>query len=326
MVAMGERLRGLLALAIESGGDERARQLVAEELRDILEADLSPEQRAIANDIAVQLARDVANAVRRTLVMRLHDCRFLPREAAMRLARDIETRSEAFLAASPAFSDQDLIELAGTLDPQGLRSLAARTDLPQEATLHIAERGDQEAAAMLSRNTKADLIEPVYDVLISRFASVTDLMDSLAARHDAPLTILKRLLDVISDAVRDHLVSEHALGPDLAAYLAEDTRRHSLVAMMNRAADRQVEKLVRNLDGRGEITPVFLLYAMEQGATRIFEMVLAVRNNISIDQVRLTIQDPDSRRIMRLVDRAQLGESMLKEYRKFIRRHQEPTW
>ena len=323
---MSERLRGLLKLAADTVADEQTRQIVAEELRDILDADLSQEQRAIANDIANRLARDVADAVRRTLVMRLYDCRFLPREAAMRLARDIETRNDNFLAACAVLSDQDLIELAGTLDPQGLGGLAARPDLPAEAGLQIAERGDLDAATVLSQNKKATLIEPAYDALISRFHGVTDLMDNLAGRHDAPLTVLKKLVDVISEAVRDHLVTEHALGPDLAAYLAEDTRRHSLVAMMARATDRQVEKLVRNLESRGEVTPIFLLYAMEQGATRVFETVLAVRNNISIDQVRLTIQDPDSRRIMRLVDRAQLGESMLKEYRRFIGRNQDRSW
>ena len=326
MLLVEARLRELMDLSLAKGRDEETRIRIAAGLRDILDSDLTPEQRAIATDIANNLARDVALAVRQTLVARLFDCAFLPREAAMTLARDIAARTDMLLRDSPVFLDSDLLELAQSLDPKGLVALAHRPNLPGEAGLEIARRGDEEAARTLVRNPTAGFPEPVFDALIGRFASVTDMMDGLAARHDAPLTVLKKLVDLVSDAMRDSLVSDHELGPDLAAYLAEDTRRHSLIAMMLRATDRQIEKLVRDLDGKGELTPIFVLYAMQQGATRFFEVVLAVRNGITLDQVRLTMQDPDTRRVNRLVDRAGLGETLLKEYRRLIRSRPAASW
>jgi uncharacterized protein (DUF2336 family) len=326
MVPVDKRLRELMELSLANGRDEQTRVRIAAGLRDILDADLTPEQRAIANDIASNLARDVALAVRKTLVARLFNCAFLPRETAMALARDIAARTDDLLQASPVFRDEDLLELAQTLDPRGLVALAGRPGLPAPAGLEIARRGDETAARTLVQNPSAGFPELLYDALIGHFASVTDLMDGLAAHHDAPLTVLKKLVDLMSDAMRDSLVSDHELGPDLAAYLAEDTRRHSLIAMMMRATDRQIDKLVRDLDSKGELTPIFVLYAMQQGATRFFEVVLAVRNGISLDQVRLTMQDPDTRRVNRLVDKAGLGETLLKEYRRLIRSQPASGW
>lgn len=326
MVKVEERLKELARLASGLDSSEEKRLRIAEGLREILEAELTPEQREIANDIARRLSLDVAAAVRQTLVDRLASCRFLTREAAMKLARDLEIDSGQLLSDSPVFTDADLVELATSLRPAGLRALAARAELPGGATRALAERGDASVAKTLARNRRCRLSDEVFDLLIDRFSPVVEIMDSLAQRRDAPLTVLKRLVDVVSAEMQDRLVTDHALGPDLAAYLVEDARRHTLIAIIARSSDPQVEKLVRHLDAKGELTPIFVLYAMKEGATRFFELVLAVRNAITLDQVRLAMDDPDSRRVMRLVDQAELGQSMLKEYQRLLQSNRARAW
>lgn len=326
MTGVEERLKELAHLAAALDNSEEKRLRIAESLREILEGELTADQRRIATDIARRLSLDVAAVVRQTLVDRLADCRFLSREAAMKLARDIDIDPAALLSESLVFSDADLVELAGSLEPAGLRALAARPELPADAALKLAERGDASVAKTLARNRRCRLDEPVYDTLIARFSPVVEIMDSLAQRRDAPLTVLKRLIDLVSAEMQDRLVSEHALGPDLAAYLVEDARRHTLIAIIARSSDARVEKLVRELDEKGELTPIFVLYAMKAGASRFFEVVLAVRNGITLDQVRLAMDDPDSRRVFRLVDRAELGQTLLKEYQRLLKNTRERAW
>jgi len=72
---------------------------------------LSEEEREYADEIIQILAADATELVRRTLSVTLRNSPKLPREVALKLAKDVESVALPVLENSPVFSDEDLCEL-----------------------------------------------------------------------------------------------------------------------------------------------------------------------------------------------------------------------
>src|SRR5262245_27581689 len=86
--------------------DERA--VAAHKLcRTIERAQLTDEERERAHDILRVMAHDAADLVRRAVAMTLKHSPVVPRDVALRLARDIESVSLPILSFSPSFTDED---------------------------------------------------------------------------------------------------------------------------------------------------------------------------------------------------------------------------
>src|SRR3569832_2500612 len=97
-------------LAPGEGPDERA--AVAQKFcRAAAGAELSDEDRRVAQDIIRMLAADTAELVRRAMAVTLRSSDLLPREVALRMARDVESVALPVLNASPVFTVDDLIEI-----------------------------------------------------------------------------------------------------------------------------------------------------------------------------------------------------------------------
>ena len=100
------------------GDSGEARAAAADRLcRRMDESALSEEERAAAQEIIRLIAQDAAQIVRRALAEALKASDLLPREVALKLARDVESVALPVLAFSPAFTDEDLEEIVRVCGP-----------------------------------------------------------------------------------------------------------------------------------------------------------------------------------------------------------------
>ncbi|WP_460593445.1 DUF2336 domain-containing protein, partial [Escherichia coli] len=74
-------------------------------------AELGEEDRAAAQKILRMLANDAAELVRRAMAVTLKASDLIPNDVARKLAGDLDSIALPIIAASPAFSDEDLIEI-----------------------------------------------------------------------------------------------------------------------------------------------------------------------------------------------------------------------
>jgi len=85
---------------------------------------------------------------------------------------------------------------------------------------------------------------------------------ALAYRQVLPLSVTERLVELASDAVREHLVSRHALAPETAIRLAQFARERATVDLVDQAdASQDIGEFVARLNGRKALTPSLLLRA-----------------------------------------------------------------
>lgn len=201
---------------------------------------LSDEERTVAADILRIMAADAAEMVRRALVVTLKDSALVPRDVAVKLARDVESIALPLLSASPVFRDEDLAEIVRLGGPVRQLAIARRPTLSQVVTGALAEHGGDRALAAACANDNADFAETALQQVIARFEGSEAVLNAVAYRRVLPLAVTERLIGLVGEAVRDHLVTHHAVAPDVALELALGAAERATVDLVDeagRAAD-----------------------------------------------------------------------------------------
>src|ERR1700760_989104 len=124
--------------------DERA--AAAHKLcRAVERVSLTEEDRAAAQGIIRVLACDTAELVRRALAVTLKSSDLLPRDVAMRLAKDLESVALPIITASPVFTDEDLVEIVRSGAASRQVAVAERAKLSKQVTSAVALYGEEAA-------------------------------------------------------------------------------------------------------------------------------------------------------------------------------------
>src|SRR4051812_36860471 len=88
------------------GQTEDERAAAAHKLCRRMDEGISDEERGAAQEVLRLMAADAAELVRRALAVTLKSSPVLPRDVAMKLARDVDSVSIPVLHNSPVFTDE----------------------------------------------------------------------------------------------------------------------------------------------------------------------------------------------------------------------------
>lgn len=277
---------------------------------------LDDTERAAAQKILTVLAADAAELVRRALAVTLKTSNLMPREVARRLAGDVDSVALPIINCSPAFSDDDLIEIvrAGCVVRQ--TAVASRPRVPRDVASVLAAEGRQEAVAVLAANDNADLCEAALGVVVDRFGDAPEVVSALAYRQALPLSVTERLIVLASDAVREHLATRHALAPETAIQFADFARERATVDLIDQARlAGDLPGFVARLYGRKALTPSLLLRALARGQMALFEHALAELAGTPHHRAWLMVHDAGSLGLKALYDRAGMPPRLFQAFR-----------
>ena len=295
--------------------DERA--IAAHKLcRRIDEMDLTAEDRDVAREILRVMAADAAELVRRALAVTLKASPMVPRDVALKLAKDVESVASPMLTFSPVFTDEDLVEIIRFAGPVRQIAIASRASLTETVTGALVEHGAEPAVRTAVANDNAVFSETGLQKAISRFASSQDLLAAVAYRNALPLSIAERLVNLVGDQVRDHLINQHHIAPELAVQVALGARERAtidLVDQAGRAAD--VEHFVEHLQMSGRLTPSLLLRALAHGHMTFFEWGLAQLAKVPHHRTWLMIHDAGPLGLRAIYERAGMPTRLFPAFR-----------
>ena len=299
------------------GATEDERAVAAHKIcRRIDESPLSDEDREVANDILRVMADDAAELVRRALAVTLRSSDALPRDVALKLARDVESVATPILTGSPVFTDDDLIEIIRYAGPVRQIAIAKRSSLSEKLTTAIAEQGAEAAVRTACANDNAAFNESALQKAISRFASSQQLLAAVAYRRVLPLSVAERLVNMVGDQVRDHLVNHHALAPEVAVQIAVGARERATVDLVDQAGrTADVERFVQHLRVEGRLTPSLLLRALANGHMTFFEWSLAELARVPHHRTWLMIHDAGPLGLRAIYERAGLPGRLFPAFR-----------
>ncbi len=296
--------------------DEEDRAAAAHKLcRTMDVAELDPMEREAAHKIMRVLAADAAELVRRALAVTLKSSDLLPRDVALRLARDVDSIALPIISASPAFSDEDLIEVIRVGDRARQVAVAGRPFVSRDVGEIIAAEGVEAAVRTLVANDNADLSEKALGCAVDRFPT-TDIVTAMAYRKVLPVSITERLIEMASDAVKEHLVSRHALSADTAIRLATGARERATVDLIDQAdASQDIGAFTAQLHARKALTASLLMRAVARGVMPLVEHGIAELAGVPHSRAWLMIHDAGPLGLKAIYDRAGLPPRLFGAFR-----------
>lgn len=317
MTASRARLTDLDLHRLIKSGDDDERATAAHKLcRAIDRAGLSAQDRAAAEKILRVLAGDVAEMVRRALAVTLKSSDLVPRDVARRLARDVDSVALPMIAFSPAFTDEDLIEIVRGGSSVRQAAVAGRASVSRDVAEVIAAEACEPAVRALAANDNADVSEKAMDRVVRRFGASPDMVAALAYRPVLPMAITEKLIGLASEAVRDHLVSRHALAPEVAIQLAQFTRERATIDLIDQAgAAPDLAGFTATLNARKVLNASLLLRGLARGRMDFFEHGLSELAGVSHDRAWLMVHDAGPLGLRALYDRAGLPPRLFQAFR-----------
>lgn len=295
--------------------DERA--LAARKLCRTMESTpLGEEDRALASDILRVMAADAAELVRRAISETLRASDIVPRDVALRLARDVENVCLPMLAWSPAFTDADLAEIVRLGGPVRQVAIARRPALSQTVTDSLAEHGGERAVTAACANAGAAFSESGLNRVIDRFEASEQVLAAIAFRNVLPLAITERLIALVSGEVRERLETHHALSPEQALELATGAAERATVDLVDQAGrTADVRSLVTHLRAQRRLTASLLLRALAHGHMTFFEWGIAELAGVPHHRTWLMIHDAGPLGLRAIYERAGLPARLFPAFR-----------
>ncbi len=276
---------------------------------------LSAEERDTAFVILRTLAEDASARVREALAEGLCRSPDLPRDLALKLAADVVSVALPVLELSSVFTDADLIELVRAGNEAKQVAIACRAEVPEAVCDALVETGATAAVRALVKNAGAEIGEGSLGLLLDRVGEDAEIKIAMAHRATLPLTIAERLVTMVSEQLREHLLVCHELPLKTACDLVLASRERALARLLEDGAGpgqrEQVARLVEQLHGHGRLTPGLVARVICTGDMDFFEEAIARMARVPAENAAVLIRDEGTLGLKALCEQADLTEPMM---------------
>ena len=298
------------------GQTEDERAAAAHKICRRIDDGLPEEDRAAAEDILRMMAEDAAELVRRALAITLKNSPNLPRDVAMKLAADIDSVALPVLNFSPVFTDADLAAIVRATSSLKQVAIARRDALSEVVTSSLVETGCEEAVKIAVANDNCSFSETSLRAAIDRFAKAEAITTAIAYRKVLPLSISERLVHLVSDQVRAHLVDHHALTPETALQIALGTKERATLDIVDQAGrTADLKAFCAHLHKQERLTPSLMLRSLAHGHVAFFEWALAERAGVAHHRVWLLVHDAGPLGLRAMYERAEMPQRLFPAFR-----------
>ncbi|WP_421792105.1 DUF2336 domain-containing protein [Hyphobacterium sp.] len=320
IVAMRSRLTDEDIRRLVKGENAEDRALAARKICQRIDSpELSAEERQAADAIINMIAQDAATLVRRALAVTLRQSPHLPKDVALKLAKDIDSIAVPVIAGSPVFTDAELIEIVRSEPGAKLAAVAARETVSKPVVMSLIDHADETAMGIVAANDGAEFDDEAYERSISRFGESKTVMDSFVSRSILPIEITEKIIARVSDDALQRLVRKHALPPQIAVDLAEGARERATVDLVDQAGVApDMDRFVEQLQSSGRLTPSIILRGLLRGHIAFFEHAIARLAGVPHSKAWLLIHDAGPLGLKAVFERTGLPQRLLPAIRAAI--------
>ncbi len=277
---------------------------------------LSPEDRQAAEEILRVMAADAAELVRRALAVTLRSSPLVPHDVAMKLARDVESVSTPILSFSPVFTDEELQEIVRIGGPIRQVAIANRPMVSEKVSATIVEHGVEKAVQSLCANDNAHFADSTLKQVVERFAKSEAVLAAVAYRRALPLAVTERLINVVGDQLRDHLINHQALSPETAIQIASGSQERATIDLVDQAGRTpDLKAFTAQLHAAGRLNASLLLRALANGHMSFFEWGLSELAGVPHHRTWLMVHDAGPLGLKAIYERAGLPTKLFGAFR-----------
>jgi uncharacterized protein (DUF2336 family) len=292
---------------------EENRAVTAQKISANFGPTLSDSERAIAEDIFQIMVNDAAVRVRAALSDSLKDNPEIPHDVALKLAHDVEEVALPMIEFSAVLDDGDLEELIASQGADYQMAVAKRPVVSETVSEALAKTRNEKVVATLVANEGAKIAEGTMNKVLDEFGDSELVNKPMALRHELPLTVAERLVTLVSDNLRTHILTHHELSANYAADLVLQAREKATVSLLDREDEStDVAALVKQLNQNHRLTPTLLMRALCMGDMAFFEAGMAERADIPVVNAYKLIHDKGDLGIKALFERCGFSASLVK--------------
>jgi len=276
----------------------------------------SEKERAEAEQIFRLLVTDAEVLVRKTLADTLKSLPELPHDIAFSLANDISDVAAPMLSFSDALSDEDLAEIISSKSEEHQGAIAERAKVSEVISEKLADTGNENVVAKLMSNEGAQISDKTFEKVLDKFGDSEKVNAPMARRSALPITITERLVTLVSDKLRDHLVSHHDMSPTIATDLILQSREKTMIGLLkDGTSEGELVKLIDQLHRNGRLTPTIILRALCVGDIDFFETALSIGADISVSNVHMLVGDPGGEGLRQLCKKFNISKGLVEMMR-----------
>ena len=268
---------------------------------------LSDKERHLAEDIFRMMVRDAEVRVRQALSKQLKENPLVPHDVALSLAQDVEDVALPMLQYSDVLTDQDLIEIVHHHSGNKAEAVARRARVSGDVADALVHTHNEKVVAALVANEGAELSESILERVVEEFAASEMVGKPLVERRNLPVTVAERLMLQVSENLRQHLMANQKMTPEMATAMLVHARELAVLGLTDTETD--VIKLIDHLYENDRLTPSIVLRAVCMGDMTFFEVALAKLASIKVENARTLIHDAGKRGFSALFDKAGLPKA-----------------
>lgn len=269
---------------------------------------LSATERQLALDIFRHMVRDAEIQVRQALSDNLKNCPEVPHDIALELARDVDEVALPMLKFSEVLTDDDLIAIIATQSWAKQIAIAGRPTVSSDVADALVDSQNEDAVAELVANEGAELSEETLDRVLDDYGDSDKVKTPMVDRQVLPVAIAERLVTMVSERLRDHIVSQHKLSPWLTKDLVQQSWERATMALSR--VDTAPE-LVKYLADNDKLSSSLIIQALSSGDMPFFEWSMATLGDVPIENARILIYEAGDLGIKAIFENANLPHVML---------------
>jgi uncharacterized protein (DUF2336 family) len=217
---------------------------------------------------------------------------------------------------SPAFTDEDLADIVRCTAGARQLAVAERAELGPEAALAIAECGDEAAVCAAVANDNAAFGDGALAAVLDRFGKSRAITAGMAYRRVLPLGVAERLVNLVGDEVRRHLVDRHELSPETAMRVAFGARERATLDLVDQAGlAADLPEFCAHLHRQDRLSASLILRALAAARMSFVEHALAELAGVAHHRAWLLLHDAGPLGLRALYERAGLPERLLPAFR-----------
>lgn len=273
---------------------------------------LNDKERHIAEDIFRVMLKDAAVRVRQALSDSLKDNPEVPHDVAVTLAQDVDAVALPIIEQSVVLNDEDLVEIVQTRSALAQQAVAKREVVSETVSEAIANTDNEEAIAALVSNEGAAIGEKTFEKVLDKYSESDLIKTPMAQRQSLPINVSERLVTMVSEKLREHILANHAISATTASDLLLESREKATVSLLEGGTDRSaVIELVDQLYANKRLTPTLILRALCMGDTTFFETALAKMAGIPVVNAYKLVHDKGELGIRRLFEVAKVPQQFV---------------
>src|ERR1043166_7845555 len=280
--------------AIRTGSSDRR----IETLRRVTDLFLSnatqcaPEQVELFDDVLVHLIGHIENKALAELGQRLAPVPHAPMEVIRRLANHDEIAiAGPVLTGSSRLTAAELVTIARNKSQDHLLAISGRSQIDEDVTDVLVERGNSEVARKVAVNAGARFSERGFANLVERAENDDDLAQFVGQRADIPPQMFQTLLQKATEAVRERLLA--SLDPAAAAGAMNALNRISRDAMRAHAQPRDyssAQHLIKLLEKDRKLNEAAIVDFAHAGRFEETVAALAAKSSAAIEIIERMMQ------------------------------------